>query len=59
VNIDNLETKDERLVVPGVCFSVEPGIYLAGRMAARSEVDVFVTPRGRPRCSGRCRTRSS
>jgi Xaa-Pro aminopeptidase len=42
VNIDNLETRDLRRLVPGICFSVEPGIYLPGRMAVRSEVDVFV-----------------
>ncbi len=52
VNIDNLETKDERLLVPGVCFSVEPGIYLAGKMAARSEIDVFITPAGRVEVAG-------
>jgi len=46
VNIDNLETRDERRVTPGVCFSVEPGIYLPGKMAVRSEIDVFVTPAG-------------
>jgi Xaa-Pro aminopeptidase len=43
VNIDNLETKDERRLVPGICFSVEPGIYLPGEMAARSEIDCFIT----------------
>ncbi|MCK4235508.1 MAG: M24 family metallopeptidase [Candidatus Krumholzibacteria bacterium] len=43
VNIDNLETKDERLLVPGICFSIEPGIYLEGEMAARSEIDCFIT----------------
>jgi len=43
VNIDNLETKDERQLVPGICFSVEPGIYLKGEMAVRSEIDVFIT----------------
>jgi Xaa-Pro aminopeptidase len=42
VNIDNLETRDLRRLVPGICFSVEPGIYLPGQMAVRSEVDVFV-----------------
>jgi len=47
VNIDNLETKDERRLVPGVCFSIEPGIYLEGEMAARSEINVFITPGGR------------
>ncbi|MHC4991400.1 MAG: M24 family metallopeptidase [Planctomycetota bacterium] len=46
VNIDNLETRDDRVIVPGVCFSIEPGIYLAGRMAVRSEVDVFVKDDG-------------
>ncbi len=43
VNIDNLETKDERELVPGICFSIEPGIYLMGEMAVRSEIDVFIT----------------
>ena len=46
VNIDNLETCDERLLTPGICFSIEPGIYLAGRMAVRTEVDVFIRPSG-------------
>jgi Xaa-Pro aminopeptidase len=52
VNIDNLETKDERQLVPGICFSIEPGIYLAGEMAARSEIDVFITPAGRVDVAG-------
>jgi len=52
VNIDNLETKDERLLVPGICFSIEPGIYLAGEMAVRSEIDVFITPAGKVEVSG-------
>ncbi len=43
VNIDNLETKDERQLVPGICFSIEPGIYLPGEMAVRSEINVFIT----------------
>jgi Xaa-Pro dipeptidase len=52
VNIDNLETRDERLLVPGICFSIEPGIYLAGKMAARSEIDVFITPSGKVEVAG-------
>ena len=40
-NMDNLETHDERKVIPGTCFSVEPGIYLPG-FGVRSEVNVFV-----------------
>ena len=52
VNIDNLETRDEREIVPGICFSIEPGIYLKGEMAARSEIDVFVTPAGKVEVCG-------
>jgi Xaa-Pro aminopeptidase len=52
VNIDNLETKDERTIVPGICFSIEPGIYLQGKMAVRTEIDVFVTPAGKPEIFG-------
>ena len=48
VNIDNLETKDERALIPNVCFSIEPGIYLP-QFGVRSEIDVFIadlTPEG-------------
>jgi len=40
-NMDNLETHDERRVIPWTCFSVEPGIYLP-EFGVRLEVDVFV-----------------
>lgn len=40
-NMDDLETHDERKVIPWTCFSVEPGIYLP-EFGIRSEVDVFV-----------------
>jgi len=39
-NLDNLETRDERLLIPGVGFSVEPGVYLRGELGIRSEVNV-------------------
>jgi Xaa-Pro aminopeptidase len=52
VNIDNLETRDERELVPGICFSIEPGIYLAGEMAVRSEINVFITPGGKVDVAG-------
>ncbi|MCB1020427.1 MAG: M24 family metallopeptidase [Acidobacteria bacterium] len=45
VNIDNLETRDERPIVPGVCFSIEPGIYLP-EFGVRSEIDCFVLEGG-------------
>lgn len=42
-HMDNLETREERLVLPETCFSVEPGIYLPeSGIGMRSEVDVFV-----------------
>ena len=40
-NMDNLETHDERRIVPGALFSVEPGIYLED-FGVRSEINVFV-----------------
>jgi Xaa-Pro dipeptidase len=40
-NMDNLETHDERKVIPGTCFSIEPGIYLP-EFGVRSEVNVYV-----------------
>lgn len=45
-NIDNLETKDERQLMPGSCFSIEPGIYLEGEMAVRSELNMFIKHNG-------------
>jgi Xaa-Pro aminopeptidase len=44
-NIDNLETQDGRRLLPGTCFSIEPGIYLAGEFGIRSELDVYLTDR--------------
>jgi Xaa-Pro dipeptidase len=41
VNIDNLETRDQRRIVPGVCFSIEPGVYLP-EFGVRSEIDMYV-----------------
>jgi len=40
-NMDNLETHDERHLLPGTCFSIEPGIYLP-EFGIRSEVNVFI-----------------
>lgn len=42
-NIDNLETRDSRRLIPNTAFSIEPGIYLAGKFGIRSEIDVYVT----------------
>jgi Xaa-Pro aminopeptidase len=50
-NIDNLETRDDRRLMLGTCFSIEPGVYLQGEFGVRSEVDVYLDPEG-PRVTG-------
>lgn len=42
-HLDNLETHDERLILPNTCFSVEPGIYLP-EFGVRSEIDMMTAP---------------
>lgn len=44
-NIDNLETQDDRRLLPQTCFSIEPGIYLPGEFGIRSELDVYLSDR--------------
>jgi Xaa-Pro dipeptidase len=41
-HIDNLETREERVLIQGVGFSIEPGVYLAGDLGMRSEVNGFI-----------------
>jgi Xaa-Pro aminopeptidase len=43
-HLDNLETRDDRLLVPGVAFSIEPGVYLPGEIGMRTEVNAFLEP---------------
>ena len=43
-NLDSLETRDDRRIVPHTCYSVEPGIYLP-EFGIRSEVNVYVADR--------------
>jgi Xaa-Pro aminopeptidase len=41
-NLDNLETRDVRLLIPGVGFSIEPGVYIRGEIGMRTEVNAYV-----------------
>ena len=41
-HLDDFETHDVRELVPGIGFSVEPGIYLPGEFGVRSEINVYV-----------------
>jgi Xaa-Pro aminopeptidase len=45
-NLDNLETREVRFLIPGVGFSIEPGIYLPGELGMRSEINVYIGPDG-------------
>ena len=55
VNIDSVEFPDERLLLDGSCFSLEPGIYFKDR-GFRTEIDVYIS-RGKPVVSGKSRKR--
>jgi Xaa-Pro dipeptidase len=46
VNLDGFETHDTRRIIPGIGFSIEPGIYLPGEFGMRSEIDVYMSENG-------------
>jgi Xaa-Pro dipeptidase len=50
-NMDNLETKDDREIIPNTCFSIEPGVYLP-EFGVRSEIDMIVRD-GKAEVSGK------
>jgi Xaa-Pro aminopeptidase len=50
-HMDNLETHDDRLVLPNTLFSVEPGIYM-DEFGVRSEVNVFIDGSGEVHVTG-------
>jgi Xaa-Pro aminopeptidase len=54
-HLDNLETHDERLILPNTCFSVEPGLYFPGEFGVRSEVDM-IARKGKAEVTGRIQT---
>lgn len=51
-NMDDLETRDERRVLPRSGFSIEPGIYLEGDFGVRSEVNVYIDAQGSVHVTG-------
>ena len=44
-NMDNLETHDDRKILPGALFSIEPGLYFED-FGVRLELDMFVSSTG-------------
>lgn len=53
-NMDNMETHDERPVIPWTCFSIEPALYLPD-FGVRTEINLFVEERG-ARVTGQVQT---
>jgi Xaa-Pro dipeptidase len=51
-HIDSLETLDLRQLIPHICFSIEPGIYLPGEFGIRLEYDVYLGDGGNVRITG-------
>jgi Xaa-Pro dipeptidase len=47
MNLDNLETHDTRAMLPGIGFTIEPGVYLP-EFGVRLEINVFVDPQRGP-----------
>ena len=45
-HMDDYETKDDRIIMTGCGFSVEPGVYLPNEFGIRSEVNVYWGPDG-------------
>lgn len=51
-HMDNLEMHDVRPLLPGTCFSIEPGIYLPGKFGVRLEIDLLIHKDGRVEITG-------
>ncbi len=45
-HLDNYETHDDRELLPGAGFSIEPGIYIPGEFGMRTEVNMVWAPAG-------------
>ncbi len=50
-NMDGLETREDRLILPRTCFSVEPGIYQE-EFGVRSEINVLIDGTGKVHVTG-------
>jgi Xaa-Pro dipeptidase len=50
-NMDGLETREDRLVLPRTCFSIEPGIYQS-EFGLRSEINILIGAAGQVHVTG-------
>ncbi|WP_435019561.1 M24 family metallopeptidase [Tundrisphaera sp. TA3] len=51
-HLDNLETRDDRLILRRTGFSIEPGVYYPDDFGIRSEVNLFVDAGGQVHVTG-------
>jgi len=47
-NLDSFESIDDRQLIRGSCFSIEPGIYIPNEIGVRLELDVYIPFEGEP-----------
>jgi Xaa-Pro aminopeptidase len=45
VNMDNLETRDSRTIIPRTCFVIEPAVYFS-EYGMRTEINVYIDQKG-------------
>ena len=45
VNLDNLETRDDRPIIPGLCLSIGPGIFFSD-YGLKTEINVYTDKKG-------------
>lgn len=48
----NLKRGDTRPILPGTCFTIEPGVYYPNEFGVRSEIDVCVTRKNAAEVTG-------
>ncbi len=51
-NLDSLESEDDRTILPGTGFTIEPGIYLPGKFGIRSELNIAILKNGEVEITG-------
>ena len=52
-HLDDIETHEERLMLPGTLFTIEPGIYNPDEnYGFRSEIDCYITADGEVQVTG-------
>ena len=56
VNMDDYETHDDRRLLPGTGFTIEPGVYFDD-FGVRTEINMIVARRATRRSPDRCRPR--